>query len=202
MNSRERILERLEKNSPQNSPLPALPVPGSERTDPVEKFKAVLESIGGTVVQVTNWKEIKVYLNQSFSTGARWINRVQELNQVDNAIDSGVDPHQFENVSLTILKGHFGVAENGAVWVTDDNMGDRALPFICEHLAVVIHSKDIYPTLHEAYHHTDQSQYDFGTFIAGPSKTADIEQSLVLGAHGPKSMTLFLLHPDVHDIVF
>jgi L-lactate dehydrogenase complex protein LldG len=193
MNSRERILERLGKNSPQDSPLPALPVPVSALPDPVEKFKTVLESIGGTVVQVTNLKEIKVYLNQYFSTSARWVNRVQELNQFDNTTDSGADPHQFENVLLTILKGHFGVAENGAVWITDDTMGDRALPFICEHLAVVIHSKDIYPTLHEAYDHTDQSNYDFGTFIAGPSKTADIEQSLVLGAHGPKSMTLFLL---------
>ena len=193
MTSRESILERLGKNSPQDSPLPALPAPGPGLPDPVEKFKTVLGSIGGTVVQVTNWNEINAYLNQYFSASARWISRVPELSQIENTMDSGVDPHQFENVLLTILKGHFGVAENGAVWITDENMGDRSLPFICEHLVVVIHSKDIFPTLHEAYDHTDQSLYDFGTFIAGPSKTADIEQSLVLGAHGSKSMIVFLL---------
>lgn len=193
MNSRENILERLATNAPPDSPLPSLSLRGTALTDPVEKFKAVLESIGGTVVQVTNWDEIKVYLNKNFSTQGRWINRVPELTRMDESVEFGVDPHQYENVLLTILRGHFGVAENGAVWITDDNMGDRALPFICEHLAVVILSKDIYPTLHEAYDLTDGSDYNFGTFIAGPSKTADIEQSLVLGAHGPKSMTLFLL---------
>lgn len=192
MNSRESILERLARNSPPHSPLPALSLAGTALPDGVEKFKAVLESIGGSVVQVTDWKDINAYLTKYFSQG-RWINRVPELTTMDETVEFGVDPHQYENVLLTILKGHFGVAENGAVWITDDNMGDRALPFICEHLAIIIHSKDIYPTLHEAYDQTDLSNYNFGTFIAGPSKTADIEQSLVLGAHGPKSMTLFLI---------
>ncbi len=193
MNSRESILERLARNSPPDSSLPVLPVTKTELPNAVEKFTAVLEGIGGSVVQVTNWNEINVYLNKYFATQGRWINRVPELTNMDESVEFGVDPHQYENVLVTILKGDFGVAENGAVWITDDKMGDRALPFICEHLVVIIHSKDIYPTLHEAYDHTDQSDYNFGTFIAGPSKTADIEQSLVLGAHGPKSMTLFLL---------
>ncbi|MNW08326.1 Lactate utilization protein C [compost metagenome] len=47
--------------------------------------------------------------------------------------------------------------------------------------------------MHEAYQKIADSVYGFGTFIAGPSKTADIEQSLVLGAHGPKNMTVFIL---------
>ena len=72
-------------------------------------------------------------------------------------------------------------------------MGDRSTPFISQHLAVVIDKNDIVPTLHEAYDRINSLSYDFGIFIAGPSKTADIEQSLVLGAHGPKSMTVFLL---------
>lgn len=41
--------------------------------------------------------------------------------------------------------------------------------------------------------------YGFSTFIAGPSKTADIEQSLVLGAHGPISLTVFLLDEHLSD---
>lgn len=192
MSSRESILERLARNSPPDSPLPVLPVTKTALPDAVGKFTAVLESIGGSVVQVNSWNDIDVYLKKHFATLGRWVNCVPELTEMDESIEFGVDPHQYENVLLTILKGHFGVAENGAVWITDDKMGDRALPFICEHLAVIIHSKNIYPTLHEAYNHIE-SDYNFGTFIAGPSKTADIEQSLVLGAHGPKSMTLFLL---------
>jgi L-lactate dehydrogenase complex protein LldG len=47
--------------------------------------------------------------------------------------------------------------------------------------------------MHDAYKRIGLAPYTYGAFIAGPSKTADIEQSLVLGAHGPKSMTVFIL---------
>ena len=190
MNSRSKILEELEKDKRPESILPELPEPEPTLSDAIEKFKTVLESIGGNAVLVDHWNEIDLYLNNRFSKDERRINCIPDLGAV-TAFDQ--DPHGLENVALTILKGHFGVAENGAVWITDDLIGDRALPFICEHLAVVIHASDILPSLHEDYERIDKSNYNFGTFIAGPSKTADIEQSLVLGAHGPKSMTVFLL---------
>ena len=192
MNSRSKILEELEKDKRPESLLPELPEPESTLPDAIEKFKTVLESIGGNAVLVNHWDEIDLYLNHRFSKGERRINCIPDLGAVTVF---GQDPHGLENVALTILQGHFGVAENGAVWITDDFVGDRALPFICEHLAVVIQASDILPTLHEAYDRIGKSNYNFGTFIAGPSKTADIEQSLVLGAHGPKSMTVFLIGP-------
>ena len=101
--------------------------------------------------------------------------------------------HHLQDVELAVIKGHFGVAENGAIWITEELMGHRALPFIAQHLAVVVNTADIVPTMHEAYPRIADAQYGFGTFISGPSKTADIEQSLVLGAHGARSMTVFLL---------
>jgi L-lactate dehydrogenase complex protein LldG len=42
---------------------------------------------------------------------------------------------------------------------------------------------DIVPTMHEAYRQINIAEEGWGAFIAGPSKTADIEQSLVIGAH-------------------
>ena len=78
-------------------------------------------------------------------------------------------------------------------------MIERALPFIAENLALVIHKKDIVPHMHAAYERIAEANYGFGTFIAGPSKTADIEQSLVLGAHGPRSMTVFLIDEGLSD---
>ena len=84
------------------------------------------------------------------------------------------------------------VAENGTVWLTEAALGQRIIPFICQHLAVLVEASTIVPTMHEAYSVIGKGDYGFGVFIGGPSKTADIEQSLVLGAHGPLSMTVFI----------
>jgi L-lactate dehydrogenase complex protein LldG len=72
-------------------------------------------------------------------------------------------------------------------------MGHRVLPFITQHLGMLVDEDHIVATMHDAYKKMNNNEYGFGTFIAGPSKTADIEQSLVLGAHGARSMTIFLL---------
>jgi L-lactate dehydrogenase complex protein LldG len=103
------------------------------------------------------------------------------------------DPHSFENVELAVIKAHLAVAENGAVWLTESVMGQRIIPFICQHLAVDIDASTIVHTMHEAYTVIGQGDYGFGVFIGGPSKTADIEQALVMGAHGPISMTVFIV---------
>ncbi|HTF18885.1 MAG TPA: LUD domain-containing protein, partial [Chryseolinea sp.] len=121
----------------------------------------------------------------------RWVSMIDGLETSGDQL--GSDPHSLENVQLSIIGGQFAVAENGAVWVTSDSMGDRALPFICEHIALVVPRSNIVDTMRHAYERIGSSAHDFGTFIAGPSKTADIEQSLVLGAHGPKSLILFLI---------
>jgi L-lactate dehydrogenase complex protein LldG len=160
-------------------------------SDVAATFTSVLEKIGGKAVDVTGWDAIDRYVRDHYSGLNRIISTIPELTWFFPQISG--DPHAFENVDLAILRGHFGVAENGAVWITDNLMGDRAIPFISHHLALVIDKKNIVPTLFEAYEKISLLPYDYGTFIAGPSKTADIEQSLVLGAHGPKSMIVFLI---------
>ena len=47
--------------------------------------------------------------------------------------------------------------------------------------------------MHQAYDSIDVAKEGFGAFIAGPSKTADIEQSLVIGAHGARSATIYVI---------
>ena len=103
------------------------------------------------------------------------------------------DPHTFEDVELALIRAHLAVSENGAVWLTESIMGQRILPFICQHLAVIVDASTIVSTMHEAYDRIGTGDYGFGVFIGGPSKTADIEQALVMGAHGPISMTVFIL---------
>ncbi len=103
------------------------------------------------------------------------------------------DPHELANVDLFVTQSDLAVAENGAIWVKDDQLRERVLAFISQQIAVVVNKENIVATMHDAYDIIADVDYGYAAFIAGPSKTADIEQSLVLGAHGPKTMTLFLM---------
>jgi L-lactate dehydrogenase complex protein LldG len=103
------------------------------------------------------------------------------------------DSHSFAKLDLAILKGQFGVAENGAIWLEDSDLGLRAVPFITEHLVIVLDSKSLVSTMHQSNDRIGSQHSGFGLFIAGPSKTADIEQSLVIGAHGAKSLMVVLV---------
>ncbi len=176
------------------------------------EFAAVLEIIGGSVHFVAGFGEIAAIIKEKFAGAGRILSNCPELSGIAELIgkqriedsrqgtdeDNGMipgpaDPHGLADTGLAILRARFGVAENAAVWMTEDDMIERALPFICQHLAVIIDKKEIFATMHEAYDRIGGDTYGFGVFIAGPSKTADIEQSLVLGAHGPVSMTVFIL---------
>lgn len=191
MRSREKILENILKAQLDKKSLPTLSKQLREGIDHQKNFSAVLEAIGGKVIVIESLDVIPAYVSNHYPAARRIISTISDLPWYTNKFPNS--PHTYEDVDLGILKGHFAVAENGAVWVTDGVMGDRSLPFICQHLALVVNKHDIVPTLTEAYEAIDGTSYNFGTFIAGPSKTADIEQSLVLGAHGPKSLAVFLI---------
>lgn len=190
---RNKILAAIKANQPSFTALPEVTNFIQPFTDVVEKYKTVLQAIGGTVYEVQNLAQIITTLKTRFADAGRFVTVLPELNDYATFYQQGDDPHLLNDVDVAIVKAHFGVAENGSVWVTETILQDRVLPFICQHLVAIIEKKNIVPSMHEAYDRIAGTKYGFGTFIAGPSKTADIEQSLVLGAHGPKSMTVFIL---------
>jgi L-lactate dehydrogenase complex protein LldG len=194
MSSRTTILQKIKLNQPDLiADLPNLNLLGSNNFDVVETYKTVLKNIGGDSVEVSNYEEIIKYIKASYDIGKRIITTVPELADIAFLDWTNDDPHSLEDVELTIIKAHFGVAENSALWVTDDVLGQRVAPFIAQYLAIIVKKADIFPTMHQAYEQIENQEYGFGTFIAGPSKTADIEQSLVLGAHGARGLVVFLM---------
>lgn len=186
MSARETILARVKANQPVPGGSPDIQVTPISFSDPVAKFKETLTSIGGASIEVQSEDEIINHLS-SILPG-----RVSASQVGPDGAGSG-DPHSYSNTEVAMLRGEFAVAENGAIWVTDKQMIDRALPFICLHLVLIVRRSSIVPTMHDAYGLIGASTHEFGTFIAGPSKTADIEQSLVLGAHGAKTLTCFVV---------
>ena len=193
MTTREKILQAVLQNQPPSSALPDTSEFKGDSNDLVQKYMNVFKAIGGTAFLVDNIDAVKILISENFYTAKRIVTTLPELNDNFELISDNVDPHSYEDIELAIIKAHFSVAENGAVWLTEEVMGQRIIPYICQHLAVIIHAGSIVPTLHEAYEKIGEGNYGFGGFIGGPSKTADIEQALVLGAHGPLSMTVFII---------
>jgi L-lactate dehydrogenase complex protein LldG len=193
MSSRESILSATEANQPDLIPLNVPPQFVVWFDDPLAKFKEVLTAIGGQVFEIASLSETQGLIQKFFPDAGRIMSGIQELQTFAETTETIGDPHTLEDVDIAILKGKFGVAENGAIWITEKEMGQRALPFICQRLILMLSPKDIVPLMHDAYQLITTENYNYGTFIAGPSKTADIEQSLVLGAHGPVSMSVILV---------
>lgn len=193
MNSRERILSAVKQNKPEFQPLPETTRFQSNYPDLVAKFSEILRFIGGTPVLVADYAEAETYIRQTYSDLPSVVSKVPALQHLATTDWDVVDPHQLETVDLAIIQGIFGVAENSAIWVPEERGGHRVLPFICQHLVLLLNTADLVPNMHDAYERLNISESGFGAFIAGPSKTADIEQALVIGAHGARSLSVVLL---------
>lgn len=192
--SRDQILARIRQNRPEPRPLPEPVAAPTTYDDRVAKFRETLTFIGGQSLVAGDYAQAAAYIRQTYADLQTVVCQVPELRSLATITDRPADPHDLADVELAILPGAFGVAENAAVWLPEESMGHRVLPFICQHLVLIISEESLVSNLHEAYARLNPEETGFGVFIAGPSKTADIEQSLVIGAHGARSLLVIILH--------
>lgn len=179
MSSRDVFLSNIRKVMPPAAAPPPIPL-GIEFPDPVAQFAAVLSGVGGQCV-TADFHDLDVY-----KRAKRIVSCLDGAKQTN-------DPHDLADVDLAIVRGEFGVAENAAVWVPAENLGaHRALFVITQHLILVVPANAILHNMRQAYERVRVSRGGFGVFISGPSKTADIEQALVIGAQGARSCTVVL----------
>ena len=193
MNSREKILSAIKSNQPDYQELTVNFKFESVFENLYEKFADTLSFVGGKAVEVADYEAIKADVREHYQGVSNIATTIPELSELADFSLNVKDPHELEMLNLAIIKGDFGVAENAAIWVSEKHLPHRVLPMITQYLAIVIHKKDIVTNMHRAYERIQVDETGFGTFISGPSKTADIEQSLVIGAHGARGLVVYVL---------
>ncbi len=170
---------------------------GENSLNLLDKFKTSLEGVSAEYRFFSDFAEAKDIINDFLSGYKRCVNMIKDIAISGIKLDDLSSPKSLHPLDLAIIKGEFGVAENGAIWVDAGKLPDRTIPFLCENLVVMIDSNELVLDMHRAYLRTDTQEYSYGVFITGPSKTADIEQTLVVGAQGPKRM-LVLCKGSIH----
>ena len=191
--SREQILQSIRQQKIEPVDLPTVERPPIESKDLVSDFLERLEVAGGKGWIVKNQKKLSEKITELFPDPIKTYTNLSDLDLAKPMTKSVTDPHDFTDVDVAVLKGRFGVAENGAVWITDEEVPFRSVYYAVQHLVLVIEEEGLVPDLYQAYELISSKNQGFGCFISGPSKTADIEQTLVMGAHGPRSVTVLLV---------
>ena len=207
MSSRERILSKIKENSaklkssagcaeefdmPDFSLISPLTYP-----DTLEKFKETARQVSGAKVEELGPDEdINVAIKRIYPEAKIIGSHLPEI-EADVNPDSIECGKELMKVDVGVVKGSFGVAENGCVWIPQ-TMKERAICFASENLVILLRKSDVVNNMHEAYEMIEKNPsyfdtYKFGTFISGPSKTADIESALVYGAQAARTVTLFLI---------
>jgi L-lactate dehydrogenase complex protein LldG len=194
MTSKQEILSQIRQHVIPPAALPDLHRNWISYPDKPRQFAELVQSVGGRCVLVPDLAAAQVDLAAlEISKKAKKVfSSVPGVGPGNVDLNGVEDPHSLEDLDLAILFGEFAVAENGAIWVTDCNLKQRVVYFITQHLVLVVPQDQILDNMHQAYQRLSFEQPGFGVFISGPSKTADIEQSLVIGAHGPRSLTVYI----------
>ena len=200
MTAKNEILRRLRSVKAPSAELPEHAGDWIQYDDIDSQFATMAAVVGGVCHQVDSAEAAHRILNQLpfveqagglQSPDLKVVCAVPDFGVAGVDLDAIEDPHQLADIDLAIVSGDFGVAENGAIWITDTSVRHRVIFFLPQHVAVVLQPGALVHNMHEAYDRLEMPKAgEFGMFLSGPSKTADIEQSLVIGAHGARSLTI------------
>ena len=195
MSNKDDILKKYRANVKEKFDMPDLSdIKAITYPNPLVQFVKMSEMVGGQVIEVDAGRDINVLIRELFPEAKEIASNLPEITIATRNPDTVGRARDLNGTDVGIIRGQFGVAENGCIWIPQ-TMKEKAICFISENLIILLPKSQIVNNMHEAYKRIEfDKTYDgYGTCISGPSKTADIAQVLVMGAQAARSATILLL---------
>ncbi len=195
MSNKEDILKKYRANIQQRFDMPDLSdIKAITYPDPLLQFTNMTQSVGGHVIEVEKGQDINTLIRELYPDAKEIASNLPEVTIATRNPDTIESAQALNGTDVGVIKGMFGVAENACIWIPQQ-MKEKAVCFISENLIILLPKSEIVNNMHEAYKRIqfDKTYDGYGTFISGPSKTADIAQVLVMGAQAARSVTVLLM---------
>ena len=205
MASKEDILKKYRANVREKFDMPDLSdIKAITYPDPLLQFMNMTKSVGGNAIEVEKGRDVNELIRELYPDAKEIASNLPEITIATRNPDEVGRARDLNGTDVGVIRGSFGVAENACVWIPQQ-MKEKAVCFISENLVILLDKKQIVNNMHEAYARLSNAggkttsdtelfdHYGYGTFISGPSKTADIAQVLVMGAQAARSATVLLL---------
>ena len=195
MSNKDDILKRYRANVREKYDMPDLSdIKAITYPNPLVQFVKMTEMVGGQVIEVDPGRDVNVLIRELFPEAKEIASNLPEITIATRNPDTVGRARDLNGTDVGIIRGKFGLAENACIWIPQ-TMKEKAVCFISENLIILLPKSQIVNNMHEAYKRIEfDKEYDgYGTFISGPSKTADIAQVLVMGAQAARSATVLLM---------
>ena len=193
--NKEELIAKIKNNTKLRYEMPDL-----KRIEPTEvehlqeTFVKTSETVGAQVV-VTSTEEptdLAALVRILYPEAKEIASNLPEMQEIATRNPDTVDDaSDLNGTDVAVVRGQLGVAENGCIWVPQ-TMKERAVCFISEYLVILLSREAIVSNMHQAYQNIRMTDYGYGCFISGPSKTADIAQALVMGAQAARGVTVVI----------
>ena len=193
MASKEDILKKYRANVRQQFDMPDLSdIKATTYPELLVQCVKMSEMVGGQVIEGDPGRDINTLIKGLYPDAKEIASNLPEVTIATRNPDTVGRARDLNGTDVGIIRGMFGVAENGCIWIPQQ-MKEKAVCFISENLVILLPKSQIVNNMHEAYKRIEFNDYGYGTFISGPSKTADIAQVLVMGAQAARSVTILLM---------
>lgn len=194
MSNKEEILKKYRENVRERFDMPDLSdITAITYPNPLLQFITMTKAVGGNAIEVDKGHDVNEIIRELYPDAKEIASNLPEITIATRNPDEVSCAQDLNGTDVGIIRGEFGVAENACVWIPQ-TMKEKAVMFISENLIILLNKRQIVQNMHEAYQRISfNDDYGYGTFISGPSKTADIAQVLVMGAQAARSATVLLL---------